>query len=127
MKAIFFNNKGGVGKTTLACNVASFLALHKRKRILLINADPQCNATQAMLDEDVCERIYLSKSSNQKTLEDVLKPFEDGYPEITPNISPCLASSNKYNIDILPGHPRLSTMEDKFSENPTRNYAARRA
>ena len=118
MKAIvFFNNKGGVGKTTLACNVASFLALHKRKRVLLIDADPQCNATQAMLDEDVCERIYLSKTSNQKTLEDVLKPFEDGYPEIASNISPGLASGNKYNVDLLPGHPKLSTMEDKFSEH----------
>jgi cellulose biosynthesis protein BcsQ len=58
---VFFNNKGGVGKTTLACNVVSFLNLYKCKRVLLIDADPQCNATQAILSEDECERIYSIK------------------------------------------------------------------
>ena len=42
----FFNNKGGVGKTTLACNVASYLAETESLNVLLIDADPQCNATQ---------------------------------------------------------------------------------
>jgi cellulose biosynthesis protein BcsQ len=49
---VFFNNKGGVGKTTFTCNVVSFLNLHKSKCVLLIDADPQCNATQALLRDD---------------------------------------------------------------------------
>ena len=57
---VFFNNKGGVGKTTLTCNVVSYLNLHKNKRVLLINADPQCNALQLMLADDVIENLYLN-------------------------------------------------------------------
>ena len=50
MKVIsFVNMKGGVGKTTLAVNIADFLTKRNSKRILLIDVDPQFNATQCLL------------------------------------------------------------------------------
>ena len=53
MKAIaMFNNKGGVGKTTLLCNLASYLQTNIGKKILVIDADPQCNTTTYVLDEE---------------------------------------------------------------------------
>ena len=59
MKTIlFFNNKGGVGKTTLACNMVSYLNMQMGKRVLLVDADPQCNSTQMILSDDILEGIF---------------------------------------------------------------------
>jgi cellulose biosynthesis protein BcsQ len=55
---VFFNNKGGVGKTTLLCNLASFLAIERAASVLVIDADPQCNATQSMFSDSVLVNIY---------------------------------------------------------------------
>ena len=46
-----FNNKGGVGKTTLLWNVADALA-RKGKTVLMIDFDPQCNLSIAVLGQD---------------------------------------------------------------------------
>jgi cellulose biosynthesis protein BcsQ len=65
--AVFFNNKGGAGKTTLACNVVSYLNAHKDKRVLLINADPQRNATQSVLLEEKCGDLFTGKYNSKNS------------------------------------------------------------
>jgi len=66
MKSIVvFNNKGGVGKTTLLCNLASYLSIKKGKKILIIDTDPQCNATAYMFPYPQIEEIY---STNKDTI-----------------------------------------------------------
>lgn len=117
MKSIvFFNNKGGVGKTTLACNVVSYLTMHRSKRVLLVDADPQCNATQALLEDDVTEDIYLESAASSKTLYSYLKPIEIGEPQIDANIRPTIGTGNRFQTDLLPGHPRMSIIEDRLSD-----------
>lgn len=112
---VFFNNKGGVGKTTLTCNVASFLNLHKGKRVLLIDADPQCNATQVLLNDEVLADVYATPGSGRKTLYTYLKPLEDGEPVIATDTAPLAGGDNKFGTDLIPGHPRLSLIEDRLS------------
>ncbi len=53
----FVNFKGGVGKTTLCVEIAAALASHRfRERVLVIDLDPQTNATLFLMDEDDWQR-----------------------------------------------------------------------
>jgi len=54
MKIAIANQKGGVGKTTLAVHVAKYLATHG-KTAILVDGDPQANATSWLLDGDTSD------------------------------------------------------------------------
>jgi cellulose biosynthesis protein BcsQ len=113
-----FNNKGGVGKTTLTCNIAAHFALELRKRVLLVDCDPQCNTTQLVLDDDATQKLYRTRDSRTKTgtILDVVRPLQVGDAAIDANVSPILASANRFGTDLLAGHPRLSIVEDILSQ-----------
>jgi len=63
------NLKGGVGKTQMTVALAEFLALEFNKKTLLIDLDPQTNATVAFMDE----REWLKKDKNGETLLQLFK------------------------------------------------------
>jgi len=103
---VFFNNKGGVGKTTLLCNIAGYLALKLNKKVLVVDADPQCNATQSLFSEVEIDDVY---KKGAFTIESIVKPLSlgKGYSEqFTPR------RSSSFGVDVIPGDPKLALTED---------------
>jgi cellulose biosynthesis protein BcsQ len=100
-----FNNKGGVGKTTLTCNIAAHFALELRKRVLLVDCDPQCNTTQLVLDDETTQKLYRIRDGRSKTgtILDVVRPLQVGDAAIDSNVSPILASTHRFGVDLLAG------------------------
>jgi len=87
------NQKGGVGKTTTAINLAAALAAHQR-RVLLIDLDPQGNATMGS---------GVDKSSLESNLYDVLIGEK--------NIVEARVRSSNVEYDVLPSNRELSGAE----------------
>ncbi|BBP67900.1 chromosome partitioning protein ParA [Pseudomonas sp. Cab53] len=113
MKAFcVFNNKGGVGKTTLLCNLAAHYALKGGKKVLVVDADPQCNATAYMFKEKILDDLY-SSSKDGETINQLVTSLKKskGYSEIP------IKRSESFGVDVVPGDPRFSLAEDFLAKD----------
>ena len=108
---IFFNNKGGVGKTTLVYHFTYMLA-EMGYKCLAADLDPQANLTSMFLSDTELERIY-SEDIDRETLISGIKPLDRGIGDI----APVKIHEIGNNIGLLAGDLDLSLFEDKLSTN----------
>ncbi|MEK7592418.1 MAG: AAA family ATPase, partial [Patescibacteria group bacterium] len=107
-KLLFINNKGGVGKTTLAYNTAVSFAKEGYKTVL-IDLDPQCNLSRLALgDNNYTDTLF---SSTYKDVSDVLKGIVQGGADIDFSV-PFVSSPSVSNLSLLKGSVNLSQYEN---------------
>ncbi len=103
-----FNNKGGVGKTTLAYHLAHMVA-RLGWRVLAADLDPQANLTSAFFDEDVLELFWEPESKD--TMLSAVSPLARHIGDIeVPG-----AGQVTDRLWVLPGDLGLSSFEDRLS------------
>ncbi|MBL7203533.1 MAG: AAA family ATPase [Desulfobacteraceae bacterium] len=102
-----FNHKGGVSKTTTSYSLGWMLT-EKGKRVILVDADSQCNLTNLVLGEDRFEQFYLDHP--EQNLKSALSPAFDAKPAMLEAIN-CLQVHDNENLHILPGSFELSEYE----------------
>lgn len=104
----FFNNKGGVGKTSLVFHLAWMFA-SLRKRVVLADLDPQANLTAACLDEDRIETIW-NQARGGTTIYRCVQPLT-----AVGDIEPPILQNIATDLYLLPGDVALSSFEDLLS------------
>lgn len=111
MKTIaFFNNKGGVGKTSLVYHLAWMFADHGVKT-LAVDLDPQANLTAMFLDQQRMEELW-PDDEHPDTVYGSIRPILRGIGDInTPHVEKI-----NLNLGLIPGDLGLSRFEDKLSD-----------
>ncbi len=115
----FFNHKGGVGKTTLTVNVADAL-VDQGVRVLMIDADPQCNLTSFYLEEAELDRLLgESDDVGGGTIWSAIKPVVEGKGAI----KPVDAYKVRDGLFFCPGDVLLADYEEELPAAWTGSFA----
>ena len=105
---VFFNNKGGVGKTSLAYHLAWMYA-DLGLSVVVADFDPQANLTSMFLDDDRLEELW--EHGNAGTIYDAIHPLLEG----TGDIDEPYIEEVTDGLGLVVGDLRLSAMEDDLS------------
>ena len=105
----FFNNKGGVGKTSLVYHLASMCA-ELGRNVVAADLDPQSDLTSMFLPDERLEILW-PESGSRKSVYGAFKPLLDGTGDIT---QPYLERAGE-RLSLVVGDLELSSAEDELS------------
>ena len=118
-RIVVFNHKGGVSKTTSVYNIGWKLA--ENKKVLIVDADPQCNLSSLVLGDDF-EQYYSDEETKFHNIKDgVAVAFEGKPKEIT--YVDCKTPLRNKNVYLLAGHANLSEYDASLTFAQTSNNA----
>lgn len=106
----FFNNKGGVGKTSLVYHLSWMMSLMGH-RVLAVDLDPQANLTSAFLDEEQLEALWES-GGTEETIWGGWRPLKEG----TGDVRAVRAQEISERLKLLAGDIALSQTEDELAQ-----------
>jgi chromosome partitioning protein len=109
------NLKGGVGKTTLTVALAHYLAVQHRRRVLVVDLDPQTNATVSLIPE----HDWKARDARGQTLYGLFRDLLDGTQRFKPVEAIVSNVSNVgggiFGLDLLPCSIRLISIQDDIT------------
>jgi len=104
MRRVVFNQKGGVGKSTITCNLAAVSA-HRGKRTLVVDLDPQTNSTRYLLGDMADQtRPTLAEFFNEMLSFKFNRRAVGDFVHSTPF----------KGLDVLPAHREMDFLHDKL-------------
>ena len=116
MRRVVFNQKGGVGKSTITCNLAA-IAAHRGHKSLVVDLDPQGNSTQYLLGQSAPDSMLTLADFFDQVLNFKLNP-RDSADFITATPFP--------HLDLMAAHPDLEDLHAKL-ESRYKIYKLREA
>ncbi len=117
---VVFNKKGGVGKTTITCNLAAISA-SSGKKTLVIDLDPQANTSQYLMNnryneikKEGCTVLDFYKASLDSGSAFVFNPFF--FPNTPALKTESFIHETKFeNLYLIPSHPDLADIESQLA------------
>jgi chromosome partitioning protein len=114
-----FNHKGGVSKTTSVYNIGWMLS--KNAKVLVVDADPQCNLSALVLGENF-EEYYTESTSAEHNIKDGVRAAFEGKPSPLTAVN-CYSPLRAPSLYLLAGHANLSEYDAALTFAQTSNNA----
>lgn len=133
----FINLKGGVAKTTTAVQLADTLAFMKQRRVLVLDLDPQTNATLALIGEErwaqadeegqTLAQLFLDQVNGTQVFdaERAIVKGASNLNRVPASLIEQLPEGARYGrVDVLPSSIRLIDVQDRMQDIASRSFYA---